>query len=47
MTKGELIDIIKGILKSDIDLSFLAQLKKGELETLVACIRERVDHTGK
>jgi hypothetical protein len=43
MTKEELIEIIKTILKADLDLGFLVQLKKGELETLVACIRERVD----
>ena len=43
MTKEELIEIIKSILKTDLDLGFLVQLKKGELETLVACIRERVD----
>ena len=45
MTKEELIEIIKTILKTDLDLRFLVQLKKGELETLVACIRERVDQT--
>jgi len=45
MTKEELIEIIKSILKTDLDLRFLVQLKKGELETLVACIRERVDQT--
>lgn len=43
MTKEQLIEIIQGILKTDIDLSFLVQLEKNELETLVACIRERVD----
>jgi hypothetical protein len=43
MTKEELVEIIKNILKTDLDLGFLVQLKKGELETLVACIRERVD----
>ncbi len=43
MTKEELIEIIKNILKTDLDMGFLVQLKKGELETLVACIRERVD----
>jgi hypothetical protein len=45
MTKEELIEIIKSVLKTDIDLGFLLQLTKGELETLVACIRERVDQT--
>ena len=46
MTKEELIEIVRSILKTDIDLDFLVQLKKGQLETLVACIRERVDQTG-
>ena len=39
-------DIIRGILNTDIDLSFLLQLKKSELEILVACIRDRVDQVG-
>ena len=46
MAKEELIEIIKNILKTDLDLGFLVQLKKAELETLVACIRERVDQAG-
>ena len=44
MTKEKLIEIIKGILATDVDLNFLRQLKETELETLVACVRERVDH---
>ena len=43
MTKEKLIEIMRGILETDVDLSFLSQLKERELETLVACIRERVD----
>ena len=43
MTKDKLIEIIQGILETDVDLGFLLQLKERELETLVACIRERVD----
>ena len=43
MTKEKLIEIIQGILKTDVDLGFLLQLKERELETLIACIRERVD----
>jgi hypothetical protein len=46
MTKDKLIEIIKGILKTDIDLNFLLELEENELETLVACIRERVDQVG-
>jgi hypothetical protein len=44
MSKEELINIIQAILKTDIDLGFLLKLKVAELETLAACIRERVDH---
>ncbi|MBW2208303.1 MAG: hypothetical protein JRG79_15460 [Deltaproteobacteria bacterium] len=47
MTKDKLIEIMQGILKTDADLRFLLQLKERELETLVACIRERVDQIGK
>jgi hypothetical protein len=43
MTKEKLIEILKGILNTDIDLGFLEQLKTNEIEKLVACIRERVD----
>jgi hypothetical protein len=42
MTKEKLIEILKGILNTDVDLSFLIQLKENEIETLVACIRERL-----
>jgi len=46
MTKEQLIEIIKGILNTDIDLSFLLQLEKSELEKLVAAIRDRVEQFG-
>ncbi|MFC1531827.1 hypothetical protein ACFL7M_00450 [Thermodesulfobacteriota bacterium] len=46
MTKSELIDKITELLKSDNDLRFLSELNKEELETLVVCIRDRVDHMG-
>ena len=39
MTKGELVGKIREILKTDNDLSFLLQLKKKEVETLIACIK--------
>ncbi len=44
MTKEKLIEIIKRVLNTDADLSFLLQLKKTELETLVACIRNQVEN---
>jgi hypothetical protein len=43
MTKEQLIETIKRILNTDLDLSFLRKLTEKELETLVASIRERVD----
>lgn len=44
MTKEELVGKIMEILKTDNDLGFLLQLKKTEVETLIACIRDRVDN---
>ena len=46
MTKEELIKKIGEILKTDLDLNFLAILKKEELETLIACVKDRVDQVG-
>ncbi len=46
MTKEKLIEKIKEILKTDFDLDFLLRLKKEELETLIACIRDRVGQMG-
>jgi hypothetical protein len=43
MTKEELVEKIRELLRTDSDLDFLLQLKKEELERLVACIRDRVD----
>jgi hypothetical protein len=44
MAKDKLIKILQGTLKTDIDLNFLLQLKENELETLVACIRDRIEN---
>jgi len=46
MAKEELIEIIQGILNTDIDLSFLLKLEKSELEKLLATIRDRVEQAG-
>lgn len=46
MTKEKLIEIMQGILETDVDMRFLLQLKANELEKLIACIRERVDQAG-
>jgi hypothetical protein len=43
MKKTELLKIIKKILKPDTDLDFLLRLDEEHLETLVACIRERIN----
>ena len=43
MTKEKLVEKIKELLKTDNNLDFLLELKKEELERLVACIRDRVD----
>lgn len=43
MTKDTLIDILQKLLRTDTTLHFLRQLSEEELETLVACVRDRVD----
>ncbi len=47
VTNEKLVEIIKGLLAADSDLDFLLRLEKAELETLVACIRDRVGLAGK
>jgi len=47
VTKEKLVLILQNVLETDIDLGFLLTLKKPELETLVACVRNRVDHPSK
>ena len=42
MTKEELIETIQRLLKTDTNMAFLLQLKKTEIETLLACIRSEV-----
>jgi hypothetical protein len=42
MTKEKLIETIQRLLKTDADLNFLLALKKSEIETLLACIRDEV-----
>ena len=43
MTKEELVEKIKGLLRTEDDLSFLLQLRMEDLKVLVARIRETVD----
>ena len=46
MTKEQLIEIIKKLLETDSDLSFLSKMTNSELETLVAVVRNRVENFG-
>ncbi len=41
--KETLLQMIKKLLRSDLDLTFLLKLEQREIEQLVAAIRERVD----
>jgi hypothetical protein len=41
--KEKLLEMIKTLLRSDLDLTFLLKLEQREIEQLVAAIRERVD----
>jgi len=43
MTKEKLIETIQRLLKTDVDMNFLLQLKKTEIETLLVSIRSEVD----
>ena len=44
MTKEQIVERIKEVLRTDIDLDFLLRFNKNEIETLISCIRDRVDH---
>ena len=41
--RERLVRIIQELLNTDQDLDFLKDLKKENLERLVACIRDRID----
>ena len=43
MTKEDLVDKLRELLKTDFDLSFLLELERVEIETLVASIRAITD----
>jgi hypothetical protein len=47
MTKEELVEKIKQLLKTRDDLGFLLRLGLEDLKTLLARIRERVEHVGR
>lgn len=40
-----LVELVKKVLKTDMDLDFLLRLNPKDLEFLLACIRARVDQT--
>ena len=46
LSKDELVDIIRKVLKPQADLGFLLKLDEDELEVLIKCIRNRVDNFG-
>ena len=39
----KLLEIIKKLLRSDLDLGFLTKLEQKEIEQLIAAIRGRID----
>ena len=41
--REELLEIIRKLLHSDHDLTFLMKLEQREIEQLIAAIRERID----
>ena len=43
MKKRKLIEILQKVLETDTDFESLLKLKEDDLETLVACVRSRVD----
>ena len=43
MTKEDLVDLLRKILKTQANLDFLSDLGQQELETLIACIRDRIE----
>ena len=42
MKKEKLVEILQGLLDTDENLDFLLELKKEQMEKLVALVRERV-----
>ena len=43
MNKEELVKILNGLLKTETNLDFLLELKKDDLENLVAVVRDRLE----
>jgi hypothetical protein len=47
MTSERLVKIIRELLRTDASLAFLPELKREDLEKLVACVRARIDQIEK
>ena len=45
MTKEEFIEILRKLLETDSDLDFLRKLEENEIQTLIACVRSRVEQS--
>jgi len=43
MTKEDLVNVLRKVLRTDTGLEFLFKLESEELETLIACIRDRIE----
>ncbi len=43
MTKGDLVNVLRKVLRTDTGIEFLSKLESEELETLIACIRDRIE----
>jgi len=43
MTKEDLVNVLRKVLRTDTGLEFLCRLELEELETLIACIRDRIE----
>ena len=42
----DLVELVKNVLGTDIDLDFLLELRKQELEILAACIERKINQRG-
>jgi len=43
VTKERLLEILREVLGTEFDLGFLLKLEQEEIETLIACIRDRLN----
>ena len=45
MTKQQLIEILGKLLETEVGLWFLDKLDEHEIQTLIACVRSKVEET--